>query len=155
MCEIKPVKAEQIFPIIGEIIENNVTVKISVKGMSMYPFLRDTIDRVELMQINFSDIKRGDIVLIRIDNTQYIMHRVIKKEKDCFYLLGDSQQGIEGPFKPEQLFALITAVWRREKRIECSNKKWKILSAIWLLLRPFRFVLLKTYGYLRWVGKII
>lgn len=145
MCEIKRIQAAILFPLISEILDHGQNTKISVSGHSMYPFLRDGLDSVELTKAKFEQLGRGDIVMIRRPNSCYVMHRICKKKSDCFFMVGDAQQCIEGPLYPEQLIAKVTAIWRKEKRISCSNRWLKLLSELWLKLRPFRYICLKVY----------
>lgn len=147
MCEVKYVKAEKMFPIINEILDNGNGVRLTVTGSSMYPFLRESVDSVELYTGNYNNIYRGDIALIHRSSGEYILHRVVKKEKDCFYFAGDAQTWIEGPVMPNQLIALVKVVWRRNKSIKCSNILWKASSMIWLWLIPFRKIIYKIYRF--------
>lgn len=149
MNEVKLIKFDLLFPIINEILSSGKHARITVTGMSMYPFLRENIDSVELTAVDFSNIHSNDIVLILRDSNQYVMHRVIKKEKACFYIVGDAQRWIEGPIRSDQLIAKITTVWRRNKKISCSNLWWRLLSSLWMLLLPFRSLIIKTYSKLR------
>lgn len=149
MQKLKPVKSEIIFPVIQEILDKGTSARITVTGMSMYPFLRENIDSVELSSAKCLDIRRGDIVMVLRDSNQYVMHRVIKVEKDCFYIVGDAQQSIEGPLNYNQIIAKITAVWRKDKKIDCFNAWWNFLSNFWMILLPFRGVIIKSYRILR------
>lgn len=144
MCEIKKVKAASIFELISEILEHGQNARISISGNSMYPFLRDSIDSVELTKGSFEQLSRGDIVMIQRSDSYYVMHRIIRRDKDCFFMVGDAQQWVEGPLYPEQLVAIVTAIWRKDKRIPCSNKWWRLLSWFWLYLRPFRYFILRV-----------
>jgi hypothetical protein len=83
--------------------------------------------------------------MIQRTNGQYIMHRVIRKEADCFYMVGDAQQWIEGPLYPNQLVAVVTALWRKDTRISCSNPIQRFYSITWLFLRPYRYFILRVY----------
>lgn len=148
MDQVVCVKSKNLFPLINEIINHEGKAKITVTGMSMYPFLRENIDSVELEQASFSNIKTGDIVLILRNNGQYIMHRIVKKESSCFYIVGDAQQSVEGPLDTNQLVAIIVAVWRRDKRIECTNFWWRLLSKCWIILVPFRHIILRITKHL-------
>lgn len=152
MCEIKKVKAANMFPLILEIIDNGQSTKIPVSGESMNPFLRDGIDSVEFTKGSFEQLSWGDIVVVQRTDGYYVMHRIYKKEKDCFFLVGDAQQWIEGPIYPKQLVAVVTAIWREDKRIFCSNRWWRLLSGLWLHLRPFRYFILKAH---RKMGKLV
>ena len=149
MCEIKKIKAASMFPLISEILDHGQNARISVSGDSMYPFLRDSIDSVELTKGRFERLSRGDIVMIQRTDGYYVMHRIIKKNKDCFFMVGDAQQWIEGPLFPEQLIAEVTAIWRNERRIPCSNIWWRLLSGIWLFLRPFRLLIIRVNTRIR------
>jgi signal peptidase I len=149
MSKVKLVKSNEIFPIISEILENSVKARITVTGMSMYPFLREGIDSVELSKGSINDIKPGTIVMIRRKSGCYVMHRAIRKNTECFYIVGDAQQWIEGPIYSHQLVAVVTAVWRRDKRIECSSFLWKFLSNIWLHILPFRYLILNSFKTIR------
>lgn len=133
------------FPIINEIFGRGGRVRITVTGSSMLPFLRENIDSVELSAIEFDDIRRGDIVLILRDTGEYILHRILRKEKNCFYMVGDAQQRIEGPLRPDQLLAFASAIWRGEYRIECSALWWRVLTIIWLIIRPLRSYIFRFY----------
>lgn len=149
MCEVIKAKANSIFPLISEILENGQNTRITVSGSSMYPFLRDGIDSVEFTQGSFEQLSRGDIVLIQRTDGYYVMHRVIRKNTNCFYIVGDAQQWIEGPLYPEQLLAVVPSVWRKDKHISCSNISWRLLSGLWLYLRPFRYFILKVHRKIR------
>lgn len=153
MHQIKRVKSEEIFPIIKEILEKNGTACITVTGMSMYPFLRENIDSVEISHAGLKNICHGDIVLIQREDGQYILHRVIWKNTNAFYIVGDAQQWIEGPLLPDRLIGVVTAVWRRDRRIQCKNIGWLALSWIWILLLPFRGLIRKAYIVLRKLTK--
>ncbi len=149
MCEVRYIKSENIFPVINEILDSGNGVRITVTGNSMYPFLREKIDSVEMFPESFNSIGVGDIVMIQRDNGEYVMHRVLNKKRNCFYILGDSQLWVEGPIIPEQLTAVVKTIWRKNKKIKCSNILLSVLSIIWLYLFPFRKVIFKVYRLLR------
>ncbi|HWP97017.1 MAG TPA: S24/S26 family peptidase [Syntrophomonadaceae bacterium] len=149
MGQVSKIKAVDLFPFISELIEGGKSARILVSGSSMTPFLRDQTDSVEFSKVSFTDIARGDIVLIQRVDGAYVMHRVYRKRRDCFYIIGDAQEWIEGPLNPDQLVALVTAIWRKDKRIPCSNLVWRLLCKLWLYLRPFRYFIFRVYGFLR------
>jgi len=147
--QVKKVKADGLFPVVLDLLSQGQDVRLPVSGSSMVPFLRDAIDSVEFSQGSFDQIKRGDIVLIRRMNSYYVMHRVLKKKKDHFFMVGDAQQWIEGPLYPEQIIAVVPAIWRKDKRIPCSDLRLKTLVHIWLILRPCRYFIMKVYRKIR------
>ncbi len=153
MFEIKKIKTASLFPLISEILELGQNTRITVSGDSMYPFLRDGVDSVELTKGSFEQLYRGDIVMIQRADGHYVMHRLIRKNKDCFFMVGDAQQWVEGPLYPEQLIAVVTAIWRKDKRILCSNGLWRFLTGFWLYMRHFRYFFLKVHRQIRKVLK--
>lgn len=149
MCEVRYVKAGVMFPVISEILGTGKTARVTITGSSMSPFLRQGTDSVELAETDFQSIRRGDIVLIRRYNGQYILHRVLSKKKDCFFMVGDAQQFVEGPLRPNQLIAVAKAVYRKDWRISCDSFWYSAFSELWLLLRPMRYPIIRAMHILR------
>lgn len=145
MGEIIYIKASQMVPVIREMINIGAVVRITVTGMSMYPFLRDSKDGVELRQTNIAELMPGDIVLVEREKEEYILHRIIKKRKDCFYMMGDGQKMMEGPIYYKDIIGKVTVVWRDNHKISCSDYRWKVLSEIWRRLKPFRYTMINNY----------
>jgi signal peptidase I len=142
MPVLEKIPAVDYFALVGELLDQHQSARITVTGSSMFPFLRNLKDSVELCLASYDSFRAGDIVLIKRVDGAYILHRVFRKEVNCFYILGDAQSCIEGPLMPQQLLAVVTAVWRGSKRISCSNPWWRILSWFWSLLLPFRGMIL-------------
>jgi len=157
MCKVRLIQAkdalsvEQVFSLAQELFKNQNNVKISVTGKSMHPFLHDAVNKIEFSPGNFQTIKPSDIVLVKRTNGQYVIHRVIRKEEDCFFINGDAQQWIEGPLNPEQVVACAKSVFRRDKWIPCENFWWRFLSKIWFLLLPYRYFLFRIYRLIKQV----
>ena len=150
MCNVKRVKSAEIFPIVSEILTQGGHAWIVVTGVSMYPFLREDKDSVKLTATSFKEIKRGDIVLIKRETGEYVLHRVLRKAENSFYMIGDAQQWIEGPLMPKQLIAVVTAIKKgQSEAINCNNFVWKLLSGMWLNMIPLRHVVFKLIGVIR------
>jgi signal peptidase I len=154
MHKVETIKSNKFFYVIQYLLKDGLSIRITVTGMSMYPFLREYIDSIELSPANFQNISYGDIILIKRTTGEYVLHRILKKEEDCFYMVGDAQQWVEGPLYPEQLIAVVTAVWRKDKKIECSNFWWKFLSKTWLRLLPLRHLFIRLYRLLKKITRI-
>lgn len=147
MDEIVKVKAQFIFPFVSEIIEQGQSIRITVTGNSMFPFLRDGLDSVEFSQATYTSLSKGDIVLIRREDGTYVMHRILQRDKERFFMIGDAQERIEGPLYPDQLVAVVSSVWRKNKQIYCSSFIWRFLSQIWLFIIPYRKLIFKVSHY--------
>ncbi len=144
MREVKLIKSAEIFPVIKEILKGGTNVWITVTGMSMYPFLREDIDSVKLAMTSFDTIRKGDIVLIKRKSGEYILHRVLKKEREQFYMVGDAQKWIEGPLNPDQLIAAVTEIKRKNHQFSCQNFWWKFLVGFWISIIPLRNYFIKA-----------
>jgi signal peptidase len=155
MHKVKSVKSSELFPAIGELLQNNQNVRITVTGNSMMPFLRENIDSVELSSAVIEDLHFGQVALIRRNDGVYILHRVILKVKGSFYLAGDAQCWVEGPLLPEQLIAVVTNIWRKDKQVSSSNILWQILSFLWWIRLPVRFILAKPLKFLNRLFKAL
>ncbi len=149
MHKVISIKSAELFPAISELLHNNRKVRLTVTGDSMMPFLRENTDSVELSAAAFEELHFGQIILIKRENGQYILHRLIRKMKACFYIAGDAQLWTEGPLLPEQLVAVVTNVWRGNNSVSPSNLLWQTLSLIWWLRLPARFILSKPYRLLK------
>lgn len=148
LCCIKYSKFKNICPVINEILEMGYGTRITVTGSSMHPFLRGNIDSVELYAPDYNSIGRGDIILILRDSGEYILHRVLFKENNCFYIAGDSQCWSEGPIREDQIIGIVRTIWRRDKKIQCSNIVWRIVSILWVYIFPFRRFVLSAYRFI-------
>jgi len=155
MHNLKFIKSKELFPQIKELLDSGHKVRITVTGSSMMPFLRENIDSVELSATDFESLRFGQIPLIRRTDGHYVLHRVIRKKKDCFYIAGDAHLWIEGPIYPEQLVAVVTKIWRGDRQISTSGITWNILSFIWWLRIPAHRVLRIPYRLLKKVFRIV
>ncbi len=145
MPDVIKVKTNILIPFIETLLSEKQMACITVTGMSMYPFLREVIDRVELSPADFDNVRKGDIVLAHRLSGEYVLHRVCRKSEDSFYMVGDAQTWIDGPYSKEQLIAVSKAVWRRDRRIDCEKLWWRTAAYVWMLLRPIRPLITKFY----------
>lgn len=148
MTVAKLIKIDAMLPVMQEIMNNGQAVRLTVTGMSMFPFLRENIDSVELVKTSFDQLKVRQIVLIKRTDGAYVLHRVSKITADRFYMIGDAQMLPEGPLTPEQLIGAVDAVWRRNKRIPCGNPFLRLTVWCWMGLLRHRGRFLRIYEML-------
>ena len=125
-------------------LKSGKTAVLKVTGNSMTPFLVPERDSVELAQIK-KEPKTGDVVLYKRKNGAYVLHRVIKTDKDGFYFTGDGQTFVEGPIEKEQLIAVCDAFIRRGERISGKEPRWKAYAFLWRKSRKLRPSVMKAY----------
>lgn len=110
-------------------------IPVPVTGTSMTPFLHpgDTVFLNALTR----EPKEGDILLYQRPNGSYVLHRVVKKKGDAFWLLGDAQT-VKEPVGRRQLKAIATAALVRGQRLDPDSDRWKLFSNAWRHLAPLR-----------------
>ena len=89
-----------------------------------------------------SALRRGDVVLYRRENGMLVLHRIYKIGQDGLYLLGDHQTAIEGPVRREQVKGKMTGMVRDGRYMDVGNPGYRMLSVVWLWLRPARRVIM-------------
>lgn len=130
------------------LLEEGKTIKITPIGTSMFPLFTNDSDQAVLAFADISKLRRGDVVLYRRDSGMLVLHRIVKRTSDGFYMTGDNQTKIEGPIRMNQIKAVMTAFYRKNRFISCRNPIYIILSRFWLFLRPLRPIISRPLGIL-------
>lgn len=131
---------------------NNLNIK--PQGYSMYPILVPGRDEAIIEPAVPDKLRRGDVVLYRRDKNVenggiLVLHRIWKVKPEGFYLVGDNQSEIEGPLRPDQMKGIMVAMNRKGKYIPVTNVLYRLLTVIWLWLRPVRPVISKTVASIK------
>lgn len=129
-----------------DLVNEGKECRLLISGSSMAPFLVHERDSI-LFSKPDRELRRGDMVFYQRDNGQYVMHRILHVKPEGLYIIGDAQTEVEGPVKPEQVFALVTKVNRKGKWIGPGNFWWWFFSTVWLRLFPIRRLILKLYPF--------
>ena len=155
---------------IEKLLAEGNMIQIKPRGYSMYPVLvpgRDevivapvsvdetgegSVDTVEAFR-NVSHLKRGDVVLYRRDESILVLHRIWRKQGDKLYLVGDNQKEIEGPLRTDQMKGIMIGMVRKGKKISVKNPIYRVLTGIWLWMRPVRPVVSKAVAKVKRLGK--
>lgn len=145
---IKTLAPEQLMAALPELLEETDAVSLVISGNSMAPFLVDGRDTVYLSRVK-EPLKRGDMVLYRRENGQYVLHRIYSLDNGIFSAAGDAQQLIEYGISVGQVIAVVTAVRRKGKLMEETALLWRFFATAWLSLLPWRKKLLCVYTRLR------
>ncbi len=69
----------------ADVFQEGGSIVLTVKGGSMMPFLRPFKDRVILLAACFSDLRRGDIVLVRRSDASCVLYRVMRVDGNSFF----------------------------------------------------------------------
>lgn len=123
-------------------------VPIPVTGTSMCPFLYPG-DTAYLSHTD-SPLKKGDLVLFTRSNGQYVLHRIVKVNRDgSFLLLGDSQLQKEPVPGADRIHAKVVKVRRVGKLIGPGDREWWLFEKAWVWLIPIRRQIFWMRGKLR------
>lgn len=117
------------------------SVTITVRGYSMRPFLEDRRDKVILTPPHKPDI--GDVVLAWTNKGMYALHRVTGFENGVYTMQGDGNpKQMKEQFTDADIIGIAQAFVRKGKVYETTGWTWRIYSAAWSFLKPFRRILL-------------
>ena len=142
------IKAEDWVGAILPLLKEGKSVKIKTDGGSMVPFLTGNNEPAEI-EAPGTSLKRGDIVLIRRPSGKYVLHRLYKVKEEGYYILGDGEDFVEGPFSFEDIIGKCRYYYKNGKRKDNDSFDMKIKYTVWFWLRPFRLKLIKLNSYRR------
>lgn len=140
---------EELAPLIQEVVASEGEFRLFPRGTSMLPLLRQGVDSVALVALH-REPKRGDVLLYQRTDGAYVLHRLMKVKKDgSLVFSGDNHLELEYGIQKDQLLALVSAVYRKDKKK--SMKGWGLrlysffMTVSWWkkLLQRIRFFLAK------------
>lgn len=129
--------------VLARIAEGN-SVRIRASGRSMMPFIRDEKDELVLAQMQENPLV-GHILLVRMDNGRYIIHRVVKVDAETITLRGDGNPYGCETVKHTQILARVTGIVRGGKFIREGSWQWNAFDLLWTSNPFMRRVLLYIY----------
>ena len=135
----KQVSLEDLMPLIRENLGAGQSVRFSPRGTSMLPMLRQGVDSVVLSPVPEA-LKKYDLPLYRRDNGQYVLHRIVKAGQACT-CMGDNQLAPELGVTREQMIAVVTGFYRRNKFYPVAHPGYRLYCRVWHHSRPLRRIL--------------
>lgn len=133
---------------IEQLLREGNRIKIKPQGYSMYPVLVPERDEVIIEPVRPENLKRGDVVLYRRRQQPgkgiLVLHRIYKKDKYGFYMVGDNQTEIEGPLDEEQIRGIMTVLIKSGRYIDVRQPLYRLMTGCWLWLRPVRPIIAKA-----------
>lgn len=141
---MRQIQTKEYIDMLKQMTEEGNEVSMLISGNSMSPFLIHGRDWI-LFRKPERKLHQGDMVFYQRKTGQYVMHRIVKKRPEGFYLAGDAQDQMEGPILEEQIFARIIKVKRKGKWIGPGNFWWEFFAHIWIHILPVRRWLIDGY----------
>ncbi len=119
-------RMEDIVPLLLEVIASGGEFRLSPRGTSMRPLLREGRDAVALVAPR--ELKKRDICLYRRADGSYILHRLMKFEQGAPVFCGDNQTIFERGVPREAVIAKVSAIYRDEKRVALTNPLYQFYT---------------------------
>ncbi len=114
----------------SELNENGVLVYTNT-GDSMQPLIRADGDLIVIKKHN-GPVKKYDIPLYKRDNGKYVLHRVMKVNKDKSYVMcGDNRCYKEYGITDKNIIGVLYSVVRNGKEYKMTDFKCRLYSHIW------------------------
>ena len=123
---------------IKTLISEGKRVTITVKGNSMNPFFVHLRDQITLGHWKDQDIKKGTVALVKDTRNNYLIHRIIRRDKDTVTLIGDGNIGQEETATIENIIGIMYSITRKGHTYSSQGLIWKCYSWLWMILKPVR-----------------
>lgn len=116
-----------------ELKEKGVLVYTNV-GTSMRPLIRQGKDVMIISSLDKlgRDLRKMDVPLYKRKNGQYVLHRIIKVNKDGYVIRGDNTYSNEYGVTDSQILGVLSGVIRNGKEIGVNSFWYKVYSYFWL-----------------------
>lgn len=116
-----------------ELKEKGVLVYTNV-GTSMRPLIRQGKDVMIISSLDHlgRDLRKMDVPLYKRESGQYVLHRIIKVNKDGYVIRGDNTYSNEYGVTDSQILGVLSGVIRNGKEISVNSLGYRVYSYFWL-----------------------
>ncbi|MGN0297750.1 MAG: S24/S26 family peptidase [Lachnospiraceae bacterium] len=139
---------------LAEHLKSGKPVVTMTTGVSMEPLLYANKTHVVIEPVK-QELKENDIVLWQSAKNQYILHRIIRVEKDFYITRGDNCITTERVPKQAAL-GVVVQIYRNGKTIHMTDKGYLFYVYLWRCLDPVRITGKKGFYRVRGdIGKVL
>ncbi len=125
----------------SEIAENR-PVQFRLKGISMFPLLKDGKHQVIVHPCKAEELSSMDVILFRYKG-KHLLHRILKIEGTKLMIQGDGSYVAKEQCTTEDVIGKVQTIIRPSgKHISVNSWRWKLPSRLWISLRFVRTPLL-------------
>jgi len=120
--------------IINTLLSQGKSIKITVRGMSMFPILLTT-DVVLVKPVEPDDLKYGQVIVFKLGEN-LVVHRLVGRnlEKGLVYTRGDGLQKRDKPVNVEDVVGIVVGIEKSRWRLaKIAIGRW---SPIWAVVMP-------------------
>ena len=126
-------------PIIKAGLKRGQSVRLTVNGCSMIPFIYNG-DVAEIEPVK--KLHCGDIVLAEPSTGHFVIHRIVRVNKGKFWLRGDAQRDCEGPIMEQAVMGKIYKVNHKGHSRILKKGLLHLAGILWLKTYPLSMSLL-------------
>ena len=131
----------QYFSEVARLLAEGHSVTIPAKGRSMLPFIIGGRD--SLVLVAAGSLCVGDIVLARLPERGYVLHRVYRLSGDSLTLMGDGNLRAVERCRVGDVVGKAVAILRDgHRRVDCASSAERRKARLWRHLLPLRRYLL-------------
>jgi len=124
------VSNRELFQEVAEMVASGHRVEIVGKGNSMFPLIRGGLDKIVLRKTDYFSLEKGNLLLVKLSNANYVLHRVKKYNISTVTLQGDGNLRVVETCNVEDIIAEAVEVIRGKKRIVKGSFAWKLFRLL-------------------------
>ena len=121
-------------------------------GNSMMPLIRQQKDLVIIKQAK-EPLKRYDVPLYKRDSGEYVLHRIMKINKQGYVLCGDNRWNREYGITDKHIIGVLEGVVRDGKTISVTDWKYRVYIHLWCDFFYIRAGILKMLKLIKRLGR--
>lgn len=145
--------SEHVSPLEREILSGRPVVTLT-SGDSMEPLLYHQSTRVVVMKVQ-GDLQKGDLPVYKRPAGKFVMHRIIRIDKEAYYTRGDHRCGLERVPK-EWVLGVVTEIYRKKRHFSVNHTGYRLYVRVWNTIYPIRWAVYQTKTRIkRWKNKKI
>lgn len=143
-------RLEQMIGTMKQVMDGGGEFRFYPKGTSMLPLIRQGKDAIALIKAP-EKLKKYDIPLYVRQGGNYVLHRVIGEDENGYIMCGDNQTAKEPGISHGQIQGVVTAIFRKDKRVNTDSFGFRLYSRIWCFmpLRRLYFFCRRAAGKLK------
>ena len=153
MSNINYVSLAEMWPFMEEEINSGKTVRFAPRGTSMLPMLRQGIDTVVLKKAP-EKLNKYDLPLYMRENGQFVLHRVIGKDKNGYIMRGDNQCVRERGIGDANILANVSGFYRGDTFVLCDNNEYKKYCIKVVKKQNIKYVIVKIKQVIKKILRI-
>ena len=129
--------------VIEEVLSGGGEFRMRPKGISMLPLIRQGEDSIVLsrrMDADTLPVRKHEIAFYRRASGQFVLHRVMRIEKDGTYTMcGDNQLNLEKGIQRDQIIGYVSRLYKRDRLISFRSMLYRLYVLLWCWM-PLRWL---------------